>query len=165
MTVDVVRAIFINCSPSKKGGTDFNSTITPHETSLNTGRLYSTGLCIEPYTFRLKSGVSQVVWLLWREKSGSLLWEPQKTVLTYCLNHNCFEDLLTKEIMKPDTVSNKESERQQNRITLIKYYASSWMTLQCTINCGFSPTSLFHVQAGGPHFTETVLIMAKDKTK
>lgn len=33
------------------------------------------------------------------------------------------------------------------------------------MNCLFSPTSLFHVQAGSPHFTETVLIMAKDKTK
>lgn len=99
---------------------------SPHKTSLNknTGRLYSTGLCIEPYTFRLKSGVSQVVWLLWREKSGSLLWEPQKTVLTYCLNQNCFEDLLTKEIMKPDTVSNKE--RQQNRITLSIMQVAEW---------------------------------------
>lgn len=27
------------------------------------------------------------------------------------------------------------------------------------------PTSLFHIQTGGPHFTETAWIMAKDRAK
>lgn len=39
------------------------------------------------------------------------------------------------------------------------------MTLQCTINNRFPTYRPIAYSEGGPHFTETELIMAKDRTK
>lgn len=71
-------------------------------------------LSIEPYTFRLKSGVSQAtkkfhfVFNYSGKRSMAAFCEPQGCIYIRLFELNFFEVLLTEENMKPDTVKDSK---------------------------------------------------------